>query len=128
MYLLWKLIAIVAESIIVLIVLAFVLVKYLAQGAVFRRAGEPFWYTFIPFLNSWTLHKISWGHGAYMFLDWIPYAGVVFRIITMVKLGTAFGRSDGFKVGLVFLPTVFQLVLGYGDSVYYGTRTYAYQY
>ena len=33
------------------------------------------------------------------FLEWIPFAGAVISIITQVKLGTAFGKSGGFKVG-----------------------------
>ena len=109
-----------AYVIAVLISSAVAVAALIARGAIFRKAGEPFWYTFIPFVHSWTLYKITWGHGAYMFLEWIPFAGAVIAIITQVKLGTAFGKSGGFKVGLVFLSPIFEMILGYGDSQYYG--------
>ena len=54
------------------------------------------------------------------FLEWIPFAGAVISIITQVKLGTAFGKSDGFKVGLVLLSPIFEMILGFGDSKYLG--------
>ena len=95
-------------------------VAMIGQGASFRKAGKPFWQTFVPFLNSWTLHEITWGHGAYMFLEWIPGAGIVFSILTYVKLGQAFRKSGGFIAGLIFLPPVFEMILGFDDSVYYG--------
>ncbi len=92
----------------------------IGQGAVFRKAGKPFWHTIVPFLNSWTLHEITWGHGAYMFLEWIPGAGAVFSILTSVKLGQAYKKSGGFIVGLIFLTPVFEMILGYDDSIYNG--------
>lgn len=95
-------------------------IAMIGQGASFRKAGKPFWHTFVPFLNSWTLHEITWGHGAYMFLEWIPGAGIVFSILTYVKLGQAFRKSGGFIAGLIFLPPVFEMILGFDDSVYDG--------
>ncbi len=106
--------------IIIILAIAAAAAALIARGAIFRKAGEPFWYTFIPFVNSWILYKITWGHGAYMFLEFIPVAGAVISIITQVKLGTAFGKSGGFKAGLVFLSLVFEIILGYDRSKYLG--------
>lgn len=103
-----------------LVSLAATAAMLIGQGAVFRKAGKAFWRTFVPFYNQWTLYEITWGHGAYMFLEWIPFAGAVFSILTSVKLGRAFRKSGGFIVGLVLLAPVFEIILGYDDSEYYG--------
>ena len=103
-----------------LVSLAAIAVHLIGQGTVFRKAGKAFWRTFVPFYNQWTLYEITWGHGAYMFLEWIPMAGVVFAILTYVKLGQAFRRSGGFIVGLILLTPVFEMILGYDESEYFG--------
>ncbi|MGN0240639.1 MAG: DUF5684 domain-containing protein [Candidatus Weimeria sp.] len=41
-------------------------------------------------------------------------------IIFEVKLAKAFGESGAFAVGLIFLPNIFQLILGFGSSQYIG--------
>ena len=104
----------------VMILLTVMAVTLIGQGAVFRKAGKAFWRTFVPFYNQWTLYEITWGHGAYMFLEWIPGAGTVFAILTYVKLGQAFRRSGGFIVGLILMTPVFEMILGYDDSTYTG--------
>ena len=54
----------------------------------------------------------------------------VFAIITLVitimlyfNLSKAFGHGAGFTVGLVFLSTIFTLILGFGSSQYVGNPT-----
>ena len=37
-----------------------------------------------------------------------------------IKLARAFGKGTGFAVGLILLPSIFYMILGFGDSVYYG--------
>lgn len=42
----------------------------------------------------------------------------VITIIYSIKLAKAFGRSGAFAVGLIFLPFIFQCILGFGKSEY----------
>ena len=48
----------------------------------------------------------------YIFLD----------IYIAIKLGSAFKKSTGFKVGLVLLPNLFLLILAFGASKYHGAK------
>ena len=44
----------------------------------------------------------------------------IISIMYSVKLARAFGRGTGFAIGLIFLPPIFMLILGFGDDRYYG--------
>ena len=43
---------------------------------------------------------------------------IFFDIYSAIKLGNAFDKGTGFKVGLVFLPNIFLLILAFGASKY----------
>lgn len=47
-------------------------------------------------------------------------ASVVIYIITLHKLSKAFGHGVGFTLGLLFLPIIFYIILGFGSSKYVG--------
>lgn len=112
----------------VLIVLAVLLV--IALWRIFTKAGEKGWKAIVPVLNLITEYKIS-GMSPYFLLIYIGFfipfvnffAGIamfVITIIQIVKLGEAFGKSTGFKVGMVLLSPIFFLILGLGNSTYQG--------
>ena len=86
----------------------------------FSKAGEPGWTSLIPFLNAYKLFKIGWGSGWLFLLGFIPIANIVVSIMLGIKLARAFGKGTGFAVGLILLPSIFYMILGFGDSVYYG--------
>ena len=92
----------------------------IAMWKIFTKAGEPGWAAIIPFYNVYTLFKITWGNGWKFLLLLIPIANIVIMIITEVKLAKAFGKSNGFAVGLVLLSTIFMLILAFGSSEYKG--------
>ena len=87
---------------------------------VFTKAGEPGWMSLIPFLNTYKLYKIAWGNGWLFLLGFIPIVNIVVYIMVSIKMARAFGMGTGFAVGLILLPSIFYLILGFGDSVYYG--------
>ena len=87
---------------------------------VFTKAGEPGWMSLIPFLNTYKLYKIAWGNGWLFLLGLIPIVNIVVYIMVSIKMARAFGMGTGFAVGLILLPSIFYLILGFGDSVYYG--------
>lgn len=47
-------------------------------------------------------------------------ASIVINIITLHKLSKAFGYGVGFTLGLLFLPVIFYIILGFGSSKYVG--------
>ena len=92
----------------------------IAFWKILEKAGVPGWAALIPFYNTYMLFKITWGNGWKFLLLLIPIAGIVFYIITNVKLAKAFGKGGGFAVGLILLGVVFYCILGFGKDVYLG--------
>ena len=87
---------------------------------VFTKAGEPGWMALIPFLNTYKIFKIAWGNGWLFLLGFIPIVNIVVGIMVSIKLARAFGKGTGFAVGLILLPSIFYIILGFSDAVYYG--------
>ena len=99
-------------------------VALLASGfswaGVFSKAGYPKWAAFVPFYNSWIIVKISGRPASSFWLQFIPYAGVYWAIVSLNDLAKSFGKDAAYTVGLVFVPVVFASILSYGDARYLG--------
>ena len=91
-----------------------------AQWRIFEKAGEAGWKSIIPFYNQYILFKIAMGSGWFFLLLLIPFVNIVMMIVLDVKLASAFGQGTGFAIGLIFLPNIFQLILGFGNYTYVG--------
>lgn len=86
----------------------------------FKKCDESGWKAIVPLYNLYILSKIVWGSGWYFLLSFIPLGGLVYNIVTYIKLGKAFGKNNSFIVGLVFLSPIFLLLLGNDQSFYRG--------
>ncbi len=42
------------------------------------------------------------------------------NIVSSIKFAKAFGKGGGYAVGLIFIPYVFLLILGFGNATYVG--------
>lgn len=124
--------------------LIFYIVLVIANWKIFTKAGEAGWKSIIPIYNGYILYKISWKTSVF----WITVVlaliggilngignpvtsviGVILNIVIIVigimqsyKLSKAFGHAVGFTVGLVLLPPIFTLILGFGSSEYIGVQ------
>ena len=94
----------------------------IANWMIFTKAGEPGWKSIIPLYNVYIQYKIAWGNGWLFLLNIIPIVNIVISIVFEVKLAKAFGKSGAFAVGLIFLPNIFQLILGFGSARYIGPQ------
>ena len=103
-----------------IIVLVLYALQVVAMWRIFDKAGETPWYSLIPILNMWKLYEITYGAGWKCFLVLIPFVGYFVPLIQAFRLGQAFGKGTGFNIGLVLLPQIFMLILGFGDASYYG--------
>lgn len=101
-------------------IIILVILEVVGRWKMYEKAGEPGWASLIPFYSSYELYKIGWGHGWYFLIGYIPIVGVVFSIMLSIKLARAYGMGTGFAVGLILLPSIFHMILGFGDSTYYG--------
>ena len=106
-------------SIFVLVIAVLTLV---AMWKIFVKAGKPGWACLIPFYNMYCMYDIAWGNGGLFLLTFIPCVGFVFAIIMLFKLAKAFGQGTGFGFGLLFLNTIFVLILGFGKAEYIGPQ------
>jgi len=78
---------------------------------VFEKAGQPGWHSLIPYLNSCVVARIThdpWWWGLIPFLNLVPF----------FKLAKAFGKSDGFGIGLILLSPIFVPILGFSNAQY----------
>lgn len=103
------------------IVLAIVTVLLvIAWWRIFVKAGEEGWKSIIPFYNTYTMFKIAWGNGWLFLLCLIPCVNAIVMIILEWKTCKAYGKGVGFFIGMLFLPNIFYLILGFDSSVYIG--------
>ncbi len=94
---------------------------------VFTKAGEKGWKCIIPIYNVVILFRISglspWIICGYL-LAFIPFIGWLISLgITIYQcnsLAKAFGKDVGYTIGLLFLPTIFYMILGFGKAQYVG--------
>lgn len=106
----------------VIFVLAFIVILIAAQWKIFEKAGVEGWKALIPFYNSYCLCEIVFGNGIFFLGLMIPYVNIAFGIFLAYKLGKAYGKETGFILGLIFLPFIFLLILGFDDSEYLGPQ------
>lgn len=100
------------------------LVLWLANGfawaGLFGKAGHPKWGAFVPFYNTWIMVKIAGRPESHFWLQFIPYAGIYWAILSVNDLAKSFGKDTAYTVGLILLPVVFASILSYGQARYWG--------
>ena len=120
-------------KIVVPIILVVLIIQIIAMWKVFTKAGEAGWKALIPIYNSYIYFKIA---GVPM-LFWVSillsvlsviqnqiiiYVALIGTIIVTIyqayKLAKAFGHGVGYTLGLLFLDTIFLLIIGFGSSTY----------
>lgn len=124
----------------ILLVIALIIYVVIGAGRTFRKAGEQFWYIFIPVYSSIVQARIGgkpiwWGLGAALgligsynnkysqqvnaVLVFASLVSILFSIMIGVAIAKKFHRSTLFGV---FLLGIFSFIgypiLGYGKSTY----------
>lgn len=100
--------------------IAYTVASVIAMWKIFTKAGQAGWKIFIPVYNAMTLFKIIYGSYGKAFMTLIPVFGEILIVASYVRLGQVFGKSVGFRLGLVFLTPIFLLILGFSDAEYTG--------
>ena len=115
----------------------------------FRKAGEEGWKAFIPFYNDYTMANLVWETKVFwimlvlslimniadadMFADSViisliafiaSIAYIVYNARFCKRISNAYGHGLGFAIGLLFLPFIFEMIIGFGSSQYLGKRNY----
>ncbi|MBQ2659960.1 hypothetical protein IJF86_00840 [Candidatus Saccharibacteria bacterium] len=129
-----------------LISLAVYVLIIIAEWKIFTKAGEKGWKSLIPFYNLYIVFKLFWEtkwfwitigvtfgasllascmasiDGAAGFVSLLTFGGSVFSIIVSImlthRMSKSFGHGAGFTCGLIFLPVIFTLILGFNKDKY----------
>jgi hypothetical protein len=99
---------------------AFAILMIAALWKVFTKAGQPGWAAIIPILNTYFLCKIAGRPGWWVILTFIPLVNFIIWIILCIDIAKSFGKGVGFAIGLLLLPFIFFLILGFGSARYQG--------
>ena len=110
-----------------IILLLITIAQIVAMWKVYSEAGEAGWKSLIPIYNTVVLFRIS-GLSPWLVLVYltsiIPFIGwiaiLVLTIVQANKLSKSFGKDIGYTIGLIFLPTIFYMILGFGNASYVG--------
>ena len=102
-----------------LLVVAVIVIGIIAQWKIFEKAGEEGWKAIIPFYNMYIYTKISGMDGWFFLINLVPGVGtLIWAIVVSLKIAEAFGKETAFAIGLILLPFIFELILGFGDAQY----------
>ena len=103
-----------------IIVLAVVVLSIAGLWMMFQKAGEAGWKAIIPIWNTLIILKIVGRAWWWIILLIIPFLGLVIWIIVCNDLSKSYARGAGTTVGLIFLPWLFYMILGFGEAEYQG--------
>ena len=93
-----------------------------AEWKIFKKAGQPGWKILIPIYNLYILVKIIDGNGWKFLLFLIPIVDIIYGLMLIFRGAKAFGKGIGFGFGLLLLPEIFVLILGFGSAKYVGPQ------
>jgi hypothetical protein len=103
-----------------IVYLAVIVLMIIGWWKVFEKAGKPGWAAIIPIYNIIVLCEIVGRPAWWVVLFLIPCVNIVAHIIISLDLAKSFGKDVGFGVGLIILPYIFALILGFGSATYVG--------
>ncbi len=109
--------------------LIILILQIAATWKVFTKAGEKGWKSIIPIYSTVISFRIAgispWLILLYL-LTFIPFVGWIIFIALSIyycnSLAKSFGKDVGYTIGLLFLPTIFMLILGFGNAQYVGKK------
>ena len=107
-----------AILIFVLIYFGIIALMIISMWKIFTKAGKEGWASIVPFYNFYVMVEISKKPTWWFGMMFVPFANFVIMIMIMNGISKSFGKSEGFTVGMVFLPYVFYPILAFGDAQY----------
>ena len=103
--------------------IALIVVMIAAEWKIFTKAGKPGWACLVPIYNMIVLLEVVGRPIWWILLFFIPVVSFIVAIMIMLDLAKVFGKSSGFAIGLIFLPFIFMLILGFGSAEYSAPAT-----
>lgn len=118
-----------ALAVIMAILLPIIIISYVVHalflGMIFKKAGQPAWQAWVPFLNVWKTFEIGDQKGWLSLLYLIPFVNlvaVVIQYIAMYKIGLKLQKEGWFVLLAIFIPTVWLIWLAVDKSTWEGAN------
>lgn len=116
-----------ALAVIMAILLPIIIISYVVHalflGMIFKKAGQPAWQAWVPFLNVWKTFEIGEQKGWLSLLYLVPFVNivaVVIQYIAMYKIGLKLQKEGWFVLLAIFVPTVWLIWLAVDKSTWEG--------
>lgn len=124
--------------------LAVYILFIIAWWKLFAKTGEAGWKSLIPIYNiyiycriigiNFWIYALAIPFGLTLLPALLPSLATAFSFLALayaiflaiyeaIKLGNAFGKGTGFKIGLVIFPNIFLLILAFGNAKYHKPTT-----
>ena len=104
----------------IIIAIALYILFAIGWYAIFKKAGEPGWAAFVPIYNLLIILKIIGRPWWWIILLIIPIVSFIIWIVMMFDMAKSFAHGVGITIGLILLPWIFSLIVGFGSSRYRG--------
>jgi len=108
---------------IIITYLLVILILIVAQWRIFEKAGQPGWASIIPIYGTLVLLRIIGKPWWWLLMMIIPFVNIIYAIWAVNLLSKSFGKSEGYTVGMIFLPFIFYPMLGFGSAEYQGAQS-----
>lgn len=86
----------------------------------YAKAGKPGWASIVPIYNSIVMIEIVGKPMIWILWLLIPCTAPIFGIWLINLFVKSFGKSEGYTVGVIFLPFIFLPMLAFGNNPYLG--------
>ena len=119
-----KALGIVTTGVGLVISLGLLVLTIVASWKLFEKAGLQGWKAIIPIYSTYCLYQMAFGKGKgwYIICLLVPSVNVILSIVYCVNLAKSFNKGKGYALGLIFLNTIFMMILAFGDAQYVGER------
>ncbi len=105
--------------VIVVIALIPVILCIVSQWKLFQKAGKPGWASIVPVYNTLMIIEIIKKPWWWLLLLLIPIVNLVFSIWVINLYVKAFGKNEGYTIGVLLFPFIFLPILAFDKSVQY---------
>ena len=111
------------SSAVLLVILVIVLVPLIlcivSQWKLFAKAGKPGWAIFVPIYSTLVLLEIIRKPWWWLLLMLIPGVNIVMTIWALNLFVKAFGKNEGYTVGVLLFPFIFMPLLAFDKNTRY---------
>ncbi len=108
-------------TIMIILIIMFIplILCIISQWKLFVKAGKPGWAIFVPIYSTLVLLEIIRKPWWWLLLMLIPGVNIVISIWATNLFVKAFGKSEGYTVGVLFFPFIFMPLLAFDKNTQY---------